>query len=162
MNKFTQITNKSFSLCLLFLVFFYASAASASSITRSCDGKYYVQKASSTATETLEVFNAVGSCSSLSPNNCRDKARVSAHTCMQVHWDDRWSGVKPDICKPIANVFDYSIQDLKNRIENKVCNRWKPMPGSSVRVKLYRQTSGQTTCNHTAFVSEYVVYNNMC
>jgi hypothetical protein len=107
----------------------------------------------------LEVFVAKGNCGAAVPNRCRIRAKTAAHKCMPIHWDTRWERKKPEHCQPGAKVYEYSITDLKRRIEEKACAVWGP----GTTVELWRITSGDTKCGSAKRITRtYKILPEMC
>ena len=144
--------------CLL-MVLGYVTDASA--ITRSCNAKLFIKNPMTGGTKTLEVFSAQGNCGSAVPNRCRQRAKDAAFKCMRIHWDKRWDQDRPEHCEPGAKIFDYSIQDLKKRIESKACSAGWGKSGA-VKIDLYGNTSGDNKCGGTIHIHDYLMKENMC
>ena len=87
---------------------------------------------------------------------------------MQVHWDDRWDGSRPNECNASHGVTDYNFTDLKRAIEmNACCLLQSPIRDISATVRVYRHSYGERGCgtgevllhvqNHTVELSDYDV-----
>lgn len=117
-------------------------------ITRHCRAHYAVSfPGGGVATFPIPDFEASGSCGSNVPNRCRERASGRAHTCMQKHWDTRWTFTRPLECTPAHGVTGYNFTDVKRLIESAACcTLGSPLRNGSGRVTVWRLTFGDKGC----------------
>ena len=126
-------------------------------ITRSCDAKLLITKSGKEGFP--ESFSAKGNCGSNVPNRCRERAKEAAIKCAAIHWDKRWDRKKPEHCEPGANVHDYGINDLKQWIENRSCEKGWNKGTVNLVLKTY---GGDRHCDMYRVIHKYDMLPDFC
>jgi len=142
--------------CLVLVTF----VDSATAITRSCNAQWVLRNPATNGEVTLETFTAKGTCGKNVPNRCRIRANEAAHNCMQVHFETRWDGTKPEACQG-ERISNYDLVDLKAAIEKKACNSGWGV-NKDTDIVLIRKTTGDKRCPKTVEVSKYTINPAMC
>ena len=116
-------------------------------ITRSCNA--YFEGNTFHGTTKVNPFTSKGHCGNLFPNRCRERARKTAHICMDAHWKSK--GAPPQKCR-VGGIMGYDMQDFTNVLGSKVCCGipWAKVDisNSKIEMTLYRVTTGDTNCPH--------------
>ena len=123
-------------------------AASAAQAEPNCVAELYIQKGASKG--AVEHFTARGT--------SNQKAYLQARRCAEMHWATRWDRKKPADCKSTKKVDNYGLNDLKQWIENRACEKgWK-----TDTVKLVFRSKGGSGCSKTVAIASYKMQNRYC
>ena len=191
MNEYPK--NKAY-ICYTLILFFVCmgSISTANAIERSCKAAYVITDFHGRdkyfgGTHKMNdgfFFTATGKCGKTVPNQCRERARLKATSCMDTHWNKRWDSKKtktaPSECtvrEPDAWVNDdYAVKDIKTHLERRICedSEWKALiigkdkveqdpKKKKVPFKVTRKTWGDNKCSGSHVLSGgYGVNAQMC
>lgn len=126
--------------------------SNAEAICRSCSAAYYMFTLSGPEKVIkFEDFSARRCCGWWEPNTCRGRARNAAHNCMSMHWETRFSSVRPSECTADNGVHNYDTDRLYIGMRAAVCAE-TGLTSPTFLIK--RVSTGGTRCSRSVVLAD--------